>query len=84
MPRVGTKQELLERIAWLENEVAMLRMQLLRHVRRASESDDEEEEDARRMEQEDWPRCGCQYCFCCTRTEYGEPCDNCVAHAHQG
>ncbi len=29
-------------------------------------------------------RCGCPYCNCSVRTEYGEPCENCTNHAHQG
>jgi len=44
---------------------------------------DEWEEDDE-QEREEWPRCGCQYCFCHTRTEYGEPCSSCVNNAHQG
>jgi hypothetical protein len=29
-------------------------------------------------------RCGCRYCHCFERTEYGEPCRMCADGAHQG
>ena len=41
-------------------------------------------EDDGEDDRDEWERCGCPYCFCHNRTEYGEPCGDCVAHAHQG
>lgn len=35
-------------------------------------------------EQDRRPRCGCRYCECSNRTEYGETCGDCIVHAHQG
>jgi hypothetical protein len=48
----------------------------------AEEEDREIEE--RTHEQEKRPYCGCPYCFCLTKTEYGEPCESCLMGAHQG
>lgn len=43
------------------------------------EGDDEQED-----REDDRPTCGCRYCFCSQRTDYGEQCSDCAAHAHQG
>lgn len=43
-----------------------------------------EDHDREIEEREEWPTCGCEYCFCSVQTEYGEPCDSCLNHAHQG
>lgn len=43
----------------------------------------EEEQYWREREEEKAP-CGCKYCICFQTTEYGEPCYDCLNHAHQG
>ena len=42
---------------------------------------DDEYERERESEMMD---CGCKYCYCSQKTEYGEPCYDCENHAHQG
>ena len=33
---------------------------------------------------EDLPKCGCKFCMCSVKTEYGEPCAACAVGVHQG
>lgn len=46
--------------------------------------DYDREAEERIREEESWPHCGCPYCCCMAKTEYGEPCGNCEMGAHQG
>ena len=48
------------------------------------EQEAEEEADFWEEEERNRPNCGCKLCICFQRTEYGESCEDCVNHAHQG
>lgn len=45
---------------------------------------DEMDWQLRQDRMEDMEPCGCKFCFCFTRTKYGETCYDCMNHAHQG